>query len=60
MQSILAYVAKELLVALLSAEQADQECANSIQSEQGSDRIELGGEDLEYDECEGELSESRA
>ena len=48
---------KELLVALLSSVCADEQHSRSVDSEQCSDRIELGCEDLEDYQGEGELGE---
>ena len=51
-----AYSTKELLVPLLSAEQTDEEDANTVNGEQSSYAIELACEDLKDDECEAELT----
>lgn len=41
---------------LLPSKQADEQYPRSVDSKESSDGIELGGEDLEYDEGERELS----
>ena len=51
-----AYSTKELLVPLLSAKQADEEDANTVDGEQSSYAVELACEDLKDDECEAELT----
>lgn len=51
---------EELAIALLATVGADEEHAGAVDGEQGADGVELGGEDLEHDEREGELRERRA
>jgi hypothetical protein len=36
---------------LLSSKQTDEENAGSVHGKQGADGVELGGKDLEHDEC---------
>ncbi|KKA20504.1 hypothetical protein T310_5492 [Rasamsonia emersonii CBS 393.64] len=60
MQAVVVDLAEELAVALLAAEQADQEHAGAVDGEQGADAVELGGEDLEHDQGERELGQGGA
>lgn len=45
---------------LLPSEQADEQDASPVHSEQRANRIELGGEDLQNNERKGKLSDSGA
>ena len=56
-KAILAHLGEELLVALLTSKQTGEQDARSIHREQGPDAVELGREDLEHDEGEGELAD---
>lgn len=60
METIFAYFREELSVALLSSKQADEQDACAIYCEESANRIELGREDLKYDECERELADGRS
>lgn len=60
MKAVLPNLGEELAVTLLAAEEADDEHAGAVDGEQGPDAVELGGEDLEDDEGEGELRQRRA
>lgn len=59
MEAILPNLGEELAVTLLTAEETDQEDASRVDREQGSDAVEFGGEDLQDDESERELRQSR-
>lgn len=54
-QAIFAQLIEELLVALLSAIGTDKQHTSAVDGKQRADGVELGGEDLEHDEREGEL-----
>jgi hypothetical protein len=58
MDSILPYFGEELSVSLRATEKSDYENPCAIYREQSSNTVELGGENLEYDEGEGELRKS--
>lgn len=47
---------EELLVALLTSKQAGEEHACTVYCEQGTNGVELGREDLQHNQCEGELA----
>lgn len=55
MDPILPYFREELSVSLRAAEKSDDENTRAVYREQSPNTVELGGEDLEYDEGEGEL-----
>ena len=59
-QPILPNLGKKLLIPLLPPQQARQKNAGTVDGEEGADGVELGGEDLEDDEREGELAEGGA
>jgi hypothetical protein len=48
---------KELFIPLLSSKQAHDKHTSSICGIQGTDSVELRGENLEHDECKGELAD---
>jgi hypothetical protein len=54
---ILPYFGEELLVSLRAAEESDDEDTGAVYGEQSSNTVELGGEDLEHHEGEGELGQ---
>lgn len=58
MDPILPYFRKELSVSLRAAEKSDDENTRAIYREQSPNTVELGGENLEHDEGEGELRKS--
>jgi hypothetical protein len=49
---------KELSIPLRATEESDKENAGAIDGKQGTDTVELGGEDLEDNQRKGELGES--
>ena len=51
---------EELAVALVATVDGDEEDGGAVDGEEGADGVELGGEDLEDDEGEGELAEGGA
>lgn len=51
---------EELAVALVAAVDCDEHDGGAVDGEEGSDGVELGREDLEDDEGEGELREGGA
>jgi len=55
--AILVHLRKELLIALLTTVQTCKEDASTIDREERPDAVELGREDLQHDEGEGELAE---
>ena len=55
MHPIIAQLRKELLIPLLPPEPARAEDAGTIDREQGTNTVELGREDAQNDEREGEL-----
>lgn len=57
MDSILPDFSKELFVALRASKESDDQDPRAVDGEQGPDTVELGGEDLEYHQGEGELGE---
>jgi len=54
---IIVHLCKELLVALLSTVQTCKEDTGPVDSKERPNAVELGGEDLQHDEGEGELAE---
>lgn len=58
MDPILPYFREELSISLRAAEKSDNENPRTVYGEQSPDTVELGGENLEYDESEGELRKS--
>lgn len=58
MDPILPYFREELFVSLRAAEKSDDENTRTVYREQSPNTVELGGENLEYDEGEGELRKS--
>ena len=48
---------EELAVALVAAVDGDEEDGGAVDGEEGADGVELGREDLEDNEGEGELAE---
>jgi hypothetical protein len=60
MNTIISYLREELSVSLRAAEKTDYEDTGAVYGEKGSDTVELGGEDLEHNEGEGELREGSA
>jgi hypothetical protein len=60
MEAILAYLGEELAVALLAAEQTDEQHSGAVDGEQGANAVELGGKDLEDDQGKGELRQGGA
>ncbi len=48
---------EELAVAFVAAVDGDEQDGGAVAGQQGADGVELGGEDLEHDEGEGELRE---
>jgi len=60
MQSIFADLGEELAIALLAAEETDNQHGRPVGREQGTDTVELGGEDPEHNEGERELRECGA
>ena len=60
MNPILPYFGKELFVTLRATEETDDQNPGAVDREQSPDTVELGGEDLEDHEREGELGESGA
>jgi len=56
-RAILVHLCEELLVALLATVQTCKEDASAVNCEESPDAVELGGEDLQHDEGEGELAE---
>lgn len=60
LQAIIANLREELLVPLLPPEPAGGEDAGAVGGEQGADAVELGGEDAQDDEGEGELRQRGA
>ena len=55
MDPILPYFGEELSVSLRTTEKSDDENTSTVYREQSTNTVELGGENLEYDEGEGEL-----
>lgn len=51
---------KKLAIALVAAEDGDQEDGAAVGSKKRADGVELAGEDLEDDQGEGELGEGGA
>lgn len=51
---------EELAVALVAAVDGDEHDGGAVDGEEGADGVELGREDLEDDEGEGELAQGRA
>lgn len=58
MDPIIPYFREELSVSLRAAEKSDNENTRTVYCEQSPNTVELGGENLEYDESEGELRKS--
>jgi hypothetical protein len=59
METILPNLGEELAIPLVTTEETDQEDAGGVDREQGPDAVELGGEDFQDDEREGELRQGR-
>jgi hypothetical protein len=49
---------KELAISLGATEESDDENAGTVDCKQGTNTVELGGEDLEHNKSERELGES--
>lgn len=58
--AILSHLREELSVSLGAAEQSNDQDTGTVDGEQRTDTVELGGEDLEHDEGKGELGEGRS
>lgn len=53
--AIVPYLREKLAVALLAAEETDEQHPSPVDSKQGTNTIKFGREDPQDDECEGEL-----
>ena len=60
METIISHLTEELFVALLPPISSDRQHASSVYSEQSTNGVELGGENLQDDEREGELRQRRS
>lgn len=57
MDAIISHFREELSVSSRAAEKSNNEDTGTVDGEQRTDTVELGGEDLEDDERKGELGE---
>lgn len=60
MDTIFSEFGEKLSISLRAAEQPNDEDSATVDSKERTNTVELGGEDLEHDEGEGELGEGRA
>ena len=56
----MSYLVEELPISLLPPVRTDKEDSSTVDREQSPNGVEFGGEDLQNDECEGELGERSA